>query len=104
MRYLFTNTLIITFKIGVMYTIRHSYVARSSRLLNHVGFKELNLCFQKLVRGELHTLYSGGFPNRGLNPGPWSQAPMCRQQYMGERSNQLSHADNLKKSCCPAQA
>ncbi len=56
-------------------------------------FKELNLCFQKLVSGQLHTLYWGDFPDRGLNPGPWSKT-LNRQQYMGKRSNQLSHGDN----------
>ncbi len=55
--------------------------------------KEFNFCFQKLVSGALHTLYWGGFPDRGSNPGPRSQA-RTPQQHMGKRSNQLSHADN----------
>ena len=38
-------------------------------------------CFQKLVSGELHSLYWGGFPNQCFNPVPWSQAPN-RQQHM----------------------
>ncbi len=48
-------------------------------------FKELNLCFRKLVSRELHTLYCRGFPSQGMNLGPWSQA-LNRQQYMAERS------------------
>ncbi len=44
--------------------------------------KELFLCFQKLVSGELHTFsFLGGFPFRELNPGPWSEAHN-HQQYM----------------------
>ncbi len=36
-------------------------------VLNITDFKELDLCFQKLVSGELHTLYWGGFPDRVSN-------------------------------------
>ena len=31
--------------------------------------KELFLCFQKLVSGELHTFYFGRFPSPGIKPG-----------------------------------
>ena len=44
----------------------------SFHLITKRCIKELNLCFQKLVSSELHTLYWGGFPNQGSNLMPWS--------------------------------
>ncbi len=57
--------------------------------------KELFLCFQKLVSGELHTLYFGRFPLRESNPGPWSKAPN-RQQYMTNNFTKLGMALVIK--------
>ncbi len=38
--------------------------------------KELFLCFQKLVSGELQTLYFGRFPTPGIEPGTLLRALM----------------------------
>ncbi len=60
------------------------------------GIKELYLCFQKLVSGELHTFIVGGFPLRESNPGPWSQAPI-RQQYMTDALTDWAKSPTLKE-------
>ncbi len=56
---------------------------------NMKKFKELNLCFLKLVNGELCTLFWGSFPDRGSNPVPDSKVP-------GSNPNQ----ENLPKIKC----
>ena len=57
-------------------------------------FKELCLCFQKLVSGKLHTFYYRRFPSLGIEP--WSQAPN-RQQYMTEALTNLAKSPTLKE-------
>ncbi len=58
--------------------------------------KELFLCFQKLVSGELHSFILGGFPVRESNPGPWSEAPN-RQQYMTDALTNWANSPTLKE-------
>ena len=59
--------------------------------------KELFLCFQKLVRGGLHTFYFlGGFPVRESNLRPWSEAPN-RQQYMTDALTNWAKSPTLKE-------